>query len=76
MVFLFFPLLLCRTCVLQYIVHSIQSPSVLSSLSELESEPSYATAKVFRPLLRPVRWEKHPRGGNEQRPAPRGSHAP
>lgn len=46
------------------------------SLTELESEPSHFAAQVFRPLLCPVGWEEHPRGGDEQRASPRGSHAP
>lgn len=46
------------------------------SLTELESEPSHFAAQVFRPLLCPVGWEEHPCGGDEQRPSPRGSHAP
>ncbi len=46
------------------------------SSPELESEPSHFAAQVFRPLLCPVGREEHPRGGDEQRPSPCGSHAP
>lgn len=46
------------------------------SSSELESEPSHFAAQVFRPLLCPVGGEEYPRRGDEQRPSPRGSHAP
>lgn len=52
------------------------SPCPICSPPELESEPSYAAAQVFRPLLRPVGREEHPRGCHEQRAAPRGPHAP
>uniref|UniRef100_A0AAQ4PX10 Phosphatidylinositol-4-phosphate 5-kinase, type I, gamma a n=1 Tax=Gasterosteus aculeatus aculeatus TaxID=481459 RepID=A0AAQ4PX10_GASAC len=45
-------------------------------LHEPESEPSHSAAQVLRPLLRPVGREEHPRGGDEQRPPPRGPHAP
>lgn len=48
----------------------------LLSSPELESEPSHFAAQVLRPLLRAVGREEHPRGGDEQRPSPRGSHAP
>lgn len=48
----------------------------LPSSPELESKPSHFAAQVFWSLLRPVGREKHPRGGDEQRPPPRSSHAP
>lgn len=49
---------------------------LLHSSPELESKPPHSAAQVFRPLLCPVGWEEHPRGGDEQCPSPRSSHAP
>lgn len=33
---------------------------------ESKSEPEDAVAEVLRPLLHPVQWLYHPRGGDEQ----------
>lgn len=33
---------------------------------ESKSEPKDTVAKVLRPLLHPVQWVHHPRGGDEQ----------
>ena len=64
---------MCTFCMHPRVYHY---PSPISSPPELESEPSHFAPQVFRPLLRPVWWEEHPRGGDEQRPAPCSSHAP